>query len=396
MKKNILFVMPSLSAGGAEKSLINLLTLIDYKKYKVDLYLFNNSGLFINSIPSEVNVIESSECRKVFSTQLFKSILYYMKKGQVRLVFNRIIFSFKNRLISTIALSEQYTWKNQRLSFNFTDKNYDIAIGYLEKTSIYFVVDNVRANKRIGWIHTDYSNSGMNPKFDYPYFELLDEIVTVSEECANALEEKFITLKEKIKVIQNIVSPGAIKELAAKDLESEIVFEEGKINIVSVARLSMEKGVDIAINTCKILTEKGFNINWFVLGEGKERKRLESLINIHGLTDNFKLLGTVENPYPFIRNADIYVQPSRYEGKSIAIDEAKILLKPIVVTNFVTATEQIKSGVNGLISEMNPEGLSRKIEILIKNENYRNRLISNLSKEKLGTEAEIQKLYKLM
>lgn len=174
------------------------------------------------------------------------------------------------------------------------------------------------------------------------------------------------------------------------------MFDRHYTNIITVARLSHEKGLDLAVKSCKLLLEKGYKIKWYVLGDGNEKDALERLIEDHHLSNHFTILGVRENPYPYIRKADIYVQPSRYEGKSIAIDEAKILHKPIVVTNFETAKDQMNHGINGIIAEMSEEGIATEIERLIKDIELRERIVNNLSTEKLGTEKEINKLYGIL
>lgn len=396
MKKHLLFVMPSLAAGGGEKSLINLLSQIDYKLYNVDLYLFNKTGSFFNAVPKEVNIVCFSKTYSLFTENLFFSVLGLLKCGQVKLAFYRFMFFLKNRTIKDTSLAEQYTWKYLRESSGFLDKEYDVAIGYLEKSPIYFVVDKVKAKKKIGWIHTNYSNSGMDCDFDNVYFEQLDNIITVSEECAKSLEENFAHLKYKIKSIYNIVSPNLISELSNVNSIDNCMSDKSYVNILTVARLSYEKGIDMAIESCKQLVNKGYKIRWYVLGEGREREALEKLIESEKLEEVFKLLGIRENPYPYIKQTDLYVQPSRYEGKSIAIDEAKILNRPIIVTNFNTAKDQIEHGVNGLIVSMNAKSISSGIETMLKDVQLRENLRRNLSKENLGTEGEIYKLYDVL
>ncbi|PGT96256.1 MULTISPECIES: glycosyltransferase [Bacillus] len=396
MKKHLLFVMPSLAAGGGEKSLVNLLSQIDYTLYNVDLYLFNKTGSFFNAVPKEVNIVCFPKTYSLFAESLISSMLGFLKYGQVKLAFYRFVFFLKNRIIKDTSLAEQYTWKYLSESFGFLDKEYDVAIGYLEKSPIYFVVDKVKAKKKIGWIHTNYSNSGMDRDFDNIYFEQLDNIIAVSEECAKSLEENFKHLKHKIKSIYNIVSPKLISDLSNVDSIDNPMSDKSYVNILTVARLSYEKGIDMAIESCKQLVNKGYKIRWYVLGEGREREALETLIKSEKLEGDFKLLGIRENPYPYIKRTDLYVQPSRYEGKSIAIDEAKILNRPIIVTNFSTAKDQIEHGVNGLIVGMNGKSISSGIETMLKDVQLRENLRSNLSKENLGTEEEIYKLYDIL
>ena len=152
----------------------------------------------------------------------------------------------------------------------------------------------------------------------------------------------------------------------------------------------------MAIEACRLLVDKGIEIAWYVIGEGEERQRLERMIADYGLQRHFILLGLKDNPYPYVKQADIYVQPSRFEGKSIAIDEAKILQKPIVVTSFSTAADQITHERNGLIVEMSAEAVADGIERFVKDDSLRSRCVAALRAEPLGTEHEIEKLYELL
>ncbi|PEJ58453.1 glycosyl transferase [Bacillus sp. AFS002410] len=395
MKKNLLFVMSDLSAGGAEKSLVNLLSQIDYEKHNVDLFLLNKSGIFLKLIPSEVNILNTPNEYNIFTTGVLKSIKSFVKKRKFLLAYFRLKYSFSIKAVKDVSNSEQYSWKYLSKSLSILDKDYDIAIGYLEMNPIYFIIDKVKSIKKIGWIHTNYSNSEMKKEVDNPYFTKLDYIVTVSDECGNSLKENFLHLKDKIKVVNNIVSTKIIRDLAIQEIEDEMIFDKEYINILTIARLSHEKGLDIAIKACNLLLSRGHKIRWFVLGEGTEKQNLEKLISHYGLGEKFKLLGVKENPYPYLMNADVYVQPSRYEGKSIAVEEARILNKPIVVTNYETARDQITDGEDGLIVEMTKVGISIGIEKFINNVEMKSKVKNNLSHKNFGTEKEINKLYEL-
>ncbi|CAM4112836.1 glycosyltransferase [Paenibacillus alkaliterrae] len=396
MKKNLLFVIPSLSAGGGERSLVNLLSQIDYSQYNVDLFLFSHEGLFMDLVPEEVCVLPLPDSYNRFALPLKHSVTQFLLAGRASLAYNRIMFSLKNRTIKNVALREQLSWKYLSSSMKNVMKQYDAAIGYLEKTSIYYCVEKVEASKKIGWVHTDYDKLGMDPCFDINYFKKLDHIVTVSEECANILKRRFPDQDEKVNVIQNIVSPTVINQLADEGHVDVFNRKGDEIVVLSVGRLNDEKGFDLAIKACKKLVDQGCNFQWNVIGEGEERENLTKLIMEYGVENHFKLLGLKPNPYPYIKQADIYAQTSKFEGKSIAIDEAKILNKPILVTNFSTANDQIKNGVEGLIVEMNSEAVASGIEKLIKEKRLRSSMSTHLSGLQLGTEEEIEKLYKLL
>ncbi|MDR6878656.1 glycosyltransferase [Bacillus sp. 3255] len=389
MKKNVLFVMNNLHCGGAEKALISLLDTLDYSKYNVDLLLMKHEGLFFSKIPSQVNLLEEPIEYKYFDMSIKSALLDCFKKGRLDIALFRLLAGVIIRTEKSRVRCEQRVWKYISKSLKPIHKKYDIAVGYLEKTPIYFCVDKVNADKKIGFIHNDYDKLGMDPLLDQPYFEELENLVTVSEECGNVLRSRFPMYTYKVKLMYNIVSPSTIKKMS---LEQGELGDDG-IKIVSVGRLNHQKGFELAIETCKELVRNGYSLKWYIIGEGEDRVKLERLIAQNNLQETFVLMGIRENPYPYIKDADIYVQPSRFEGKSIAIDEAKILHKPIVLTNFSTAKDQINDQENGLIVDMNPQSLYLGIASLIDNSTLRQQFSLRLSQEQLGTESEINKLY---
>ena len=392
MKKNLLFIMNNLNCGGAEKSLISLLQTIDYSEYDVDLLLFKHEGIFMNKLPSQVKLLREPSNYKYFDMSIKKASIECAKRGRLDIVLFRIIAGYIFKTEKSKAKCEQKVWKCMVRIIGNIDKRYDVAIGYLEKNPIYYCVDKVNSVKKIGFIHNDYDKLGMDPTIDMKYFNKLNSIVTVSEECANVLKKRFPSYKQRVKVMYNIVSPDVINKISLEEVD----IKHKDVTLVSVGRLSYQKGFDMAIEACKILVNTGCDIKWYVLGEGEERIKLEEMIKENNLQDRFILLGVKENPYPYIRQANIYVQPSRFEGKSIAVDEAKILNKAIVVTNFSTAKDQIENEVNGLIVKMAPECIAMGIERLIKDNKLRQLLSENLSKESIGNEDEIVKLYEMI
>ena len=174
-------------------------------------------------------------------------------------------------------------------------------------------------------------------------------------------------------------------------------YEDGsKVKILTVGRMSPPKGIDTAVLACAELIKRGYDVKWYHIGRGEQEEEIRSLVKDNRLESNFILLGEKENPYPYMRECDIYVQPSRFEGKSIAIDEAKCLAKPIAVTAFPTVFDQIEDGVNGIIAGTTPESLADKIEMLINDETLKSKLAENLLAEKVGNEEEINKFCELL
>lgn len=394
MKKKILFIINNLNCGGAEKALISLLEEMDYSRFDVDLFLFKQEGMFMKSIPKEVNLLPEQENYKCFDMCLVKAAKELIKKADGKVLINRLKFKFLLKADNSSEY-EQKGWRYVSSAFKKLEKKYDVAIGYLEKNPIYFCVDKVIAKKKIGWIHSDYKKLEMNKSIDVIYLEKLDYIFTVSNECKNVFIDEFSEFRNKIRVMHNIVSSKNIIKLS-KEKVDDIAGDNKKINIISVGRLSYPKGFEYAIEACRCLVEKEYPIYWIIIGEGEDRSKLQCLINKYNLNENMKLVGIRENPYPYIKKSDIYVQSSRFEGKSIAIDEAKILKKPIVVTNFSTVKDQIADRINGLIVEMNGEDVARGIEEIITNKSLKDALVSNLGNESLGNENEIYSLYEVM
>jgi glycosyltransferase involved in cell wall biosynthesis len=370
------------------------LGVIDTENYNIDVVLFHKSGIFLNMLPESVNVMEIGGDYRIFAKGILPAVAFFLGTLKWRNALNRVLFVLKHKTAKNKAVAEQQSWKYVAQSIRPLQKTYDVAIGFLEKSSIYYVVDKVNADKKIGWIHTNYANSGMDREFDEKYFKKLRHIVTVSDECGAALGQFFPDLSGKIEIIHNIVSEKLIYKLAGNGNAPEL--KDGQINIVSVGRLSPEKGFDLAIDACRVLVEAGVDVQWHVIGDGKERAVLEAQIKFNGLEANFHLLGAKENPYGYLKKALIYVQTSRYEGKSIAIDEAKIMRKPIVVTNFATVKDQIQNGNNGIVVSIDPQSIAAGILEMLNDEAIRETLVSTLEKENLTTESEIEKLYGLI
>lgn len=224
----------------------------------------------------------------------------------------------------------------------------------------------------------------------------LDHIVAVSDECSQTFLKEYPDFKEKTLVIENILSPTFIKEQASLEVPIEIKKSPTKTILVTVGRLSHAKGLDQAIRACKKLVDEGYDIAWYVVGYGPLEDTLKKLIDLLALQDRFILLGKKVNPYPYIKACDIYVQPSRYEGKAVTIREAQILGKPVVITNFPTAKSQACDEFDALITPLSIDGIVTGIQRLIEDRQLKESLISNISKEDYGNELEVEKLYQLM
>ncbi len=389
MKKKILFIIPNLKSGGAEKSLVTLLQLFDYERYDVSLFLFRKEGLFLDCIPEQVKIITAGKNFELFDGDAVTAARSFLKKGRLDLTFTRFLYT-KSLEKNDGYKREVGLWKHMKKTLDYPKEHYDCVIGYLEGPSNWLAAD-LPAPKKIGYMHSylDETNSDkLNFKKNILKFNYF---VAVSEKCLDNLK-CLVPEYNGFVEINNIISPGFIYASAKKDCP----FKDETVRILTVGRLSFEKGTDIAVEACMHLKKHISNFKWYHLGSGIEKENIINYIKQNDLEEDFILLGEKENPYPYFGNCDIYVQPSRYEGKSIAIDEAKCLQKPIVVTNFPSVYDQIQDGVNGLICEMNAQSVADAVERLILDPQLRKTLSENLSHEKIGNEEEIQKLYELI
>ncbi|MDQ0975366.1 glycosyltransferase involved in cell wall biosynthesis [Neobacillus niacini] len=397
MKKKLLIASFDLAIGGVERSLIGLLNNIDYTKYEVDLMLFKHEGEFLPFLPTGPKLLPELPQYTTFRMP----IAQIAKEGQIPVAISRMmakyIGSFHGKVKSIDEpgyLVIQYGWEMATPFLPKLNKEYDVAIGFLWPH--HFVAEKVKAKKRIGWIHTDYSNIHVNQKLETKMWNKLDNIVAVSEECSNTFLNIFPEFKPKTTIIENILSPEFIRKQANDDFSGVFKKTPGKTILLTVGRLTHAKGLDYAIRACKELLKAGYDIEWYVVGYGPLEADLKELIKQLNLSDSFFLLGKKTNPYPYIKNCDIYVQPSRYEGKAVTIREAQILGKPVVITNFPTAKSQAINGVDALITTQDVSGLVNGIQSLINDDNLRNRLISNVLSKDYGNENEIEKLYNLL
>ncbi|MCM3665230.1 glycosyltransferase [Mesobacillus subterraneus] len=397
MKKKVLIASFDLAIGGVERSLIGLLNSIDYQQYDVDLMLFKHEGEFFSLLPEGPNLLPENPAYSTFR----KSISQIIRDGRYPIAVSRLLAKYIGGIKGKLMKAEepgyliiQYGWELSRPFLPEITKEYDLAIGFLWPH--HFIGEKVKAKRKVGWVHTDYSNILVDKKTESKMWENLDQIVAVSEECSNTFIRLFPHFKEKTLVIENILSQDFVRKQAEIQSAQEIKKERGKTILVSVGRLSHAKGFDKAIRACRQLVDKGYDIAWYVVGYGPLESELLKLISELELDNHFFLLGKKMNPYPYIKACDIYVQPSRYEGKAVTIREAQILGKPVVITNFPTAKSQVKDGLDGLITPMGVEGIVEGLQKLLDNPSLRDELIKNTNSMDYGNENEVEKIYSLI
>ncbi len=394
MKKKVLIVSDSLNMGGLEKCLINVCDNLDYNKYDVDLYLSNEGRTLLDKLNKKVNLLPDSPYFKdVYNASIVTSVKTLLKKKKPIFALYRIIRFLRVRFKDN--LYRKSDWKMMQKTMLKIDKKYDIAIGFAEGTSCYYVANCVNADVKIGCFHTDLKRINHNWELDEQAFKTLDKVVTVSKNSLNSLKEIHPECKDKFCCI-HLPALMDYDEMDMYSLEKNCIDEEkDAVKILSVGRLVELKGFHLCIEPCRRLLDDGFNVKWYVAGEGEHRSVLEKLISQYNLENNFILLGNCPNPYKYIRSADICVQPSSYEGFSLSVIEGKHFKKPMVVTDIPSNLEMIKDGFNGLIVKRNETDIYNAVKRLVSDEDLRKNLGNEPALGNMSNEAIIQEFESL-
>lgn len=379
MKKKILFVLNNLRVGGAEKALIALLHEMDFSRYEIDVFLFSHDGNFLKRLPEQVNLLPASKNFKYFDRSTKSAIFQNLKKGNFSLALDRWKFSKLLNTEKNDAVAEQKAWKLLKNHIENLNEEYEVAFSFLEKTPNYFIIDKVKARKKILTVMTDYQSLGMQKEIDVPYFEKANQIFVLSEENKASLQQIFPEFREKIIIIENMISEKEVCSLAEEKIED---FPENTFTMVSVGRLVEGKLHELGVEVMKILKDKNLTLNWLILGEGNRRKSIEDKIKVYHLEKYVTLLGERDNPYPYIKKAHVFLHLSKFEGYGIAIAEARILKKCIVLNDFTTASSHIKNGFDGVITSLNPVEIASEIEKLMLDKNLRKKYEQNVSFDK--------------
>lgn len=396
MKKKVFIFSHAMEIGGAERALLGLLTSFDYSKYEVDLFLLQHSGELMPLIPSEVNLLPEI---KEYSG-IMKPMLTALKQGNIKVVLGRLNgkihaqkYNKKNGLAHSdvgVEYSHKYTVKCLP---NITDKEYDVAISFL--TPHYIVRDKVKADKKIAWIHTDYSTTNNDVESELKMWSIYDNIISISDDVTTAFLSKFPSFENKIVYIENILSKEFI------DGQADLIDVCGEMDVnclklLTIGRFSPQKKLDEVPQIASIIKSKGIDFKWYLIGYGGDEELIRSKIAEFNMEDTVIILGKKDNPYPYIKTCDIYLQPSRYEGKAVTVHEALILNKPIIITDYPTAHSQLSDGFDGVIVPMDIEGSAEGIAKVIQDKKLQQKLIDNMKSTNYSNEVEIEKLYKLI
>ncbi|HZH58306.1 MAG TPA: glycosyltransferase [Metabacillus sp.] len=392
MKRQLLFVIDSLEIGGAEKSLVSLLNMLDSSIFEIDLLLFKQGGDLERYVSRNINILPAPEYYRFLNSEKFKVsknmiYFYYRLKTSINLRLNNI----NKRALH----SEQIVYKCIHKILKTPEKKYDAAIAYSQGMPTYFVANKVNAFKKFAWINTDYVNTLYDKDIDYESYKKINKIIAVSKNTMNSVSKIREEYNNKVDIILDILDPEMINNMAE---EHQVVeFDKSSVNILTVGRLVSAKAYEKAIKVANLLKKEGYNFKWFAIGEGPDREKLQQLIKKYELNEYFILLGKRLNPYTYIKNCDIYVQTSIKEGFGLTVCEAKILKRPIVCTNFPTAKEIITHEEDGLIVEHDIQSIYSGIKKYLDNDNFKKDIIKQLNLiESYSSVNEVEKFYDLV
>ncbi|MEK4530988.1 glycosyltransferase [Solibacillus sp. FSL K6-1554] len=393
MKKKLLFVYPELMLGGSTTSLISLLKSINYDKYEVDLILYKNRGEYFNDLPEQVNILhEASIFIDSISSKLKKISKFFFSGTFLKGFYFELVYK------KEIGINSQIMSLFHSNNSNKVEKNYDVAIGYLELWADYYVLQKVNAQKKIIWIHIDYLNTRFIPLIDYKRFKNADIIVCVSESCLLNFNKVFPQLSDKSIVLENLLLPQYVENMAEKreDIDVNLMKYDG-LKLITVCRLSIHtKGLDRSIIAAKKLKVEGYNFRWFIIGDGEDFELMRDMIRKSNLINEIILMGEIKNPYPYIKQCDVYVMASRREGKPMAVTEAQILGLPIIVTNYSSAKEQVINGKDGIIVDNVDDAIYSGIKEILDNPILIKKFKENLLKRELKNEELIEKFNSIL
>ena len=393
MKKKILITSFDLEIGGVERSLIGLLNTIDYTRYDIDLFLYAHDGELMPCIPPEVNLLAEISSCSMIKQPIAKALGRAPLVGMARL-FSKLVGFLKRKLLN---ISGDMLVQNCRFCLPFWpsfDKEYDLALSFA--TPHYFATDRARSKKTAGWIHSDYQNCGVDRALELAMWGRLDVIAAVSDSVKDSFAQVFPEVADKLLVIENIISPEFIREQAEEDVSADMPEIIDETRICSVGRFCHAKNFDSIPEVVVQLNQLGIRVRWYLIGFGGDEHLIQTKIKEADVESQVVILGKKTNPYPYIKACDIYVQPSRYEGKAVTVREAQILGKPVLITNFPTAQSQLGDGVDGHICPLSVEGVVAGIILLVEDHTFRNQIAVTAASRDYSNRTELNEIISLI
>ena len=398
--KKILFVVNTLGRAGAETALLELLRRLDSSEYEVSLYVILAQGEMIGELPSHVKLknrrfnsqsVMTGKGKRAIAVTICSS---FFRNGGSPGKIHSIVSNFADMERTGKIQTEKLLWRMLSDGAERLNEVFDLAVAYLEGASAYYVADHVKARHKVGFIHIDYRSAGYTRRMDRDCFRSFDRIFGVSDEVREHFLLVYPEYATKTKVFYNMIDQERIRRRA----QERGGFADGYrgARILTVGRLTYQKAYDIAIEAMKLVKDAGFDARWYVLGEGDQRRQLMKKIASLSLQEEFVLLGAVTNPYPYYMQADLYVHATRYEGKSIAIQEAQTLGCAVIASDRNGNREQITDGQDGILCELTPRAIAKSIMELLQDKEKRKALRRAAAKKDMTQPQGLRMLLELV
>ncbi len=376
-----------------------MLNAFDYERYDVDLLLYSRKGVFLEYIPLQCKVLP--ELHQLASLQ--KPIKAVVLSGHVLLGAARLLskaeIGLKRHMNPAGEKMEpgsdllQAYWDNAVHLMPKISKEYDAAISFIWPH--HFAAKKVKAKTRIAWIHTDFTRVAVDKVKDKSIWNAFDRIAAVSDDCEKAFLSIYPSLADKVVTVENILSADFVRK-QADEFVPEDMLPDGCFKILTVGRFCYAKAFDFAAEICRVLLDRKMNVKWYAVGFGSDEEHIREKIRVLSLEQHFIILGKKTNPYPYFKACDIYVQPSRFEGKAVTVREAQMLGKPVIITNFNTAASQVRDGFDAIISPMDKESVSNNIIRLMNDDTLRNKLALNAYSSDYSNTDQMERIYRLI
>ena len=395
--KRILIFSHALELGGAERALIGLLHSLDYDRVQVDLFLMRHEGELMEQLPEQAHLLPE----KPQYASLAVPMSTALQKGQLGVGFGRFLGKMAARrrerelgVTAGSVIGLEYSHKyTRRFMPHVGDGVYDLAVSFL--TPHYFVAEKVRAKKKIAWIHTDYTKLAVDRESELGMWSRYDHIATISDAVGACFAQVFPELGARLVKIENIL-PAVIIRKAAQGACPADMPQDGSIRLLSIGRYCEAKNFDNVPDICRRVREMGLNIKWYLIGFGGAEPLIRTRMTETGMEDYVIMLGKRDDPYPYIANCDLYLQPSRYEGNSVTVREAQLLAKPVVITRYATSADQLEEGVDGVVVPMDNAGCAEGIAELLQSPERMLRLRDACRERDYSNSCEAAKLLQLL
>lgn len=398
-RKKVLFVINTMGRGGAEVALPELMKRFAPEKYELSLFVLLGQGELIDRVPAHVKLLNrtydpSDVLSRKGKERLYRHILAALPRRGA--ILRDAPYLMKNR--AEMARQGQIRpdkllWRPLADSAPAPDETYDLAVAFLEGGATYYVANRVKAEKKAVFLHVDYQKAGYTRELDRGCYDAFDRIFGVSDEVVESFLELYPEHREKTQVFHNLIDQEGIRRRAGEPGGFSDDYEG--FRIMTVGRLVKQKGFEVSIHAMKLLRDAGVKARWYIFGEGEERRFLEGEIARAGLEEDFLLPGVVDNPYPYYRQTDIYVHCSRFEGRSIAIQEAQTLGCAVVVSDCSGNREQVTDGVDGLMVNFAPQAIAGAIRRLMDDAELRRTLGQRAGEKVIGAE-DLPKIFSLL